>query len=97
MEPSTDDGFKWFGEGFDGFPKRLPEDTVEYAIFIIDSKLEQAKKATRLRQVLKESESQTREPLSDYIWQRENFELKLELEDGEFTTQHSHQSQKFIF
>jgi hypothetical protein len=34
----TDDGLKWFGEGFDGFPKKLPEDVVEYIIFIIDQR-----------------------------------------------------------
>lgn len=34
-----DDGLKWFGEGFDGFPKRLPDDCVEYIIYLVDSTL----------------------------------------------------------
>lgn len=79
MEPSIDDGFKWFGEGFDGFPKRLPDDTVEYCINIIDSKLAQAKVVTRLKEVLKDANTFLKELLSDYIWQREEFKLDLEL------------------
>lgn len=35
------DDLKWFGEGFDGFPKRLPEDTVAYILVIVDSRLTQ--------------------------------------------------------
>ncbi|KAF2665173.1 SGT1-domain-containing protein [Microthyrium microscopicum] len=80
MEPSVDDGFKWFGEGFDGFPKRLPEDTVEYAIHIIDSTLSQAKVVSRLKEILKEANRLVNDLLDDYIWQREEFKLDLELE-----------------
>jgi len=42
MEESEDD-FKGFGKDFAGFPKRLPEDCVEYSIFVIDSKLKTQK------------------------------------------------------
>ena len=39
MNALKDDGLKWFGEGFDGFPKLLPEDCVEYTIYVLGSKL----------------------------------------------------------
>lgn len=76
-----DDGLKSFGEAFDGFPKRLPEDCVEYSLFIIDSKLKSLKELlARLEVVHKESLKLTDSLLKDYIWQRESF--KLELESG---------------
>jgi hypothetical protein len=82
MDSSQADGFKWFGEGFDGFPKKLPDDTVEYAIYVMDSKLETAKKVSRLREVLQEVNSSMKELLRDYIWQRESFSLDLKLDNG---------------
>ncbi|KAG4443132.1 hypothetical protein IFR05_001364 [Cadophora sp. M221] len=76
-----EDGFKGFGEGFDGFPKRLPEDCVEYSLFIIDSRLNSQKELLgRLEDVRKASLKLTESLLKEYIWQREAF--KLELESG---------------
>lgn len=78
MEPSQDDGFKWFGEGFEGFPKRLPEDCVEYVIYLVDEKLKTpAATRTRLNQILKTTNESTKKLLQDYIWQRDPFSLKL--------------------
>ncbi|KAH7409483.1 SGT1 protein-domain-containing protein [Cadophora sp. MPI-SDFR-AT-0126] len=80
MEIPEDD-FKGFGEGFEGFPKRLPEDCVEYSLFIIDSRLKSQKEVLgRLEEVRKESLKLTESLLQEYIWQREAF--KLELESG---------------
>lgn len=76
--PVGDDDFKWFGEGFDGFPKRLPDDCVEYIIHLIDSKLFTAASIrTRLNQLLRTSKDLKKKLLRDYIWQRDEFELKL--------------------
>ena len=73
-----DDGLKWFGEGFDGFPKRLPDDCVEYVIHVIDAKQQSvAATRTRLNQILKASNASAKNLLKDYIWQREPLELKL--------------------
>lgn len=73
-----DDGLKWFGEGFDGFPKRLPDDCVEYVIYVIDEKLRNiAATRTRLNQILKTATAICKEHTKDCIWQRETFELKL--------------------
>ncbi|KAL1638075.1 hypothetical protein SLS58_009001 [Diplodia intermedia] len=77
------DDFKWFGEGFDGFPKRLPDDTVEYIIYVIDSKLAtDSQVRERLRSLETAANLLTKKLLKDYIWQRESFKLELKREDG---------------
>jgi hypothetical protein len=71
--------FKGFGDGVEGFPKRLPEDCVEYSLFIIDSRLKSQKELlVRLEAVRKESLKLTESLLKEYIWQRESFKLGLE-------------------
>ncbi|KAK5685953.1 hypothetical protein LTS10_002066 [Elasticomyces elasticus] len=73
-----DDGLKWFGEGFDGFPKRLPDDCVEYVIYVIDEKLKDlAATRSRLKDVLKVANEIHKKHTKDYIWQRDAFHLKL--------------------
>ena len=73
-----DDGLKWFGEGFDGFPKRLPDDCVEYLVHVIDKKLRDiATTRTRLNQILKTANELAKKHTNDYIWQRDIFEPKL--------------------
>lgn len=72
-----DDGLKWFGEGFDGFPKRLPDDCVEYLVYVIDEKLRDiAATRARLNQILKTANDLAKQHTKDYIWQRDAFELK---------------------
>ncbi len=80
--PENQDGFKWFGEGFEGFPKRLPDDTVEYATCVIDSSQSQQRIASQLRQVLHQLKSFLKDLLVDYIWQRDPFSVELILTEG---------------
>jgi hypothetical protein len=79
MEGPKDD-LKWFGEGFDGFPKRLPEDCVEYMLFIIDPSLTQRELLSQFEVVRKEALKLTKKLLKDYIWQRDEFSLKSEIQ-----------------
>jgi len=72
-----EDGLKWFGEGFEGFPKRLPDDTVEYIICVIDQKLNEAAIRSRLKEVQNVANALTKGLLKDYIWQRESFKSDL--------------------
>lgn len=82
-EKSKDkDDLKWFGEGFDGFPKRLPDDTVEYVVFVIDPKSSEAQIRERLRSIESAADALSKNLLKDYIWQREPFDLQLKREDG---------------
>jgi hypothetical protein len=66
-------------EGLSDFTKRLPDDCIEYTIFIIDSKL---KSDFARREKLKAIQSAATASLKsadlkDYIWQREKFRLDL--------------------
>ncbi|KXT09433.1 hypothetical protein AC579_2517 [Pseudocercospora musae] len=73
-----DDGLKWFGEGFDGFPRRLPDDCVEYIIHIVDQKLSSPSTIrASLSEVLRAANDLKKNYLRDYIWQRQHFELNL--------------------
>jgi len=71
-------GFKWFGEGFNGFPKTLPEDCAEYAIYIIDSKLNDLEKREKLRRIQSAGQRLTAELTKGFIWQREGIQFALE-------------------
>jgi hypothetical protein len=78
MEPSQDDGVKWFGEGFEGFPRRLPEDCVEYIIHVVDDTLKTPSLLrSRLNEILKATNASGKKLFNDYIWQRDEFALKL--------------------
>ena len=81
MESSKDD-FKWFGEGFDGFPKTLPEDCMQYSIYLIDSLLGDREIREKLREIQIAAGQLTKKLLRDFIWQREGFKLNLEQENG---------------
>lgn len=74
--------FKWFGEGFDGFPKTLPEDCIEYTIYILDSRLTDIETRDQLRQVQSAGIKLTNDLLKDFIWQRENFKLSIERDNN---------------
>lgn len=77
------DEFQGFGEAFNGFPKRLPDDCAEYTLLIIDSKLKSQKELlSRLELVRKESLKLTDELLKEYIWQRDPFALELKSDKG---------------
>jgi len=84
---SVKDEFQGFGEGFEGFPKRLPDDCVEYTLYLIDSKLKSQKDLlVRLEAVRKESVKLADSLLKDYIWQRDGFKLELESGKGKIST-----------
>jgi len=82
MDAPKDD-FKGFGEGFDGFPKRLPDDCVEYSLFIIDSQLKSQKELLlKLETVRKEALKLAENLLKEYIWQRDSFKVEIESGNG---------------
>lgn len=81
MEGPKDD-FKWFGEGFDGFPKRLPEDVVEYLVFIIDTRLSDIQTRERLQAFQRALTSLEKKFLKEYIWQRDSIKLNLVRDGG---------------
>lgn len=78
-EESQDFGGFGGGDGFSDFTKRLPDDCIQYTIFVIESKL---KTDYARREKLKTIQSAANamlktSDLNDYIWQREKFQLDL--------------------
>lgn len=84
MESIPQDDFKWFGEGFDGFPKKLPDDVVEYLVLIIDDKLSDIKTRERLQAFQRALSSLEKKFLKEYIWQRDALKLDLVREEGQW-------------
>ena len=79
------DDFKWFGEGFDGFPKRLPDDCVQYSLYTIVAKLSDFDVRQQLRVIQTAANALCKKLLKDYIWQQDGFELELVQQEGERT------------
>ncbi|KAF2650772.1 SGT1-domain-containing protein [Lophiostoma macrostomum CBS 122681] len=77
MDVTPQDDFKWFGEGFDGFPKKLPEDVVEYIIFILDTRLSDVQTRERLQAFQRALTTLEKRFLTEYIWQRDSIHLEL--------------------
>ncbi|KAF2641290.1 SGT1-domain-containing protein [Massarina eburnea CBS 473.64] len=84
MDIPPQDDFKDFGEDFDGFPKRLPEDVVEYIIYIIDSRLSDTQTRERLQAFQRALGTLEKKFLKEYIWQRESIKLDLIREEGQW-------------
>ena len=75
--------FNGFGKGFAGFPKRLPEDCVDYSLFIIDAKIKsQRELLSSLEAIRKEALKFTEGLLKEYIWHRDPFRLNVESGKG---------------
>ncbi|KAL8700799.1 MAG: hypothetical protein Q9201_005256 [Fulgogasparrea decipioides] len=76
------DSFKWFGEGFDGFPKILPDDCTQYTLYIIDARLSDFEVRAQLRKVQAAATTLCKTLLKDFIWQRDGFRLDLFQREG---------------
>ncbi|MCJ1398667.1 hypothetical protein MMC11_001868 [Xylographa trunciseda] len=75
-------GFGAYGQNHPGFPRRLPDDCVEYSMYVLDQTSKDAEIRERLRNVQSATNNLTRELLKDFIWQRDGFVLELVREDG---------------
>ena len=78
---STED-FKWFGEGFDGFPRNLPDDSIEYSIYIVDPNLQDDEVRERLSQIKAAATNLLQPLVKGFIWQRDGFTLAEDRKEG---------------
>ncbi|KAL2024797.1 hypothetical protein VTK56DRAFT_5618 [Thermocarpiscus australiensis] len=67
-------------EDFEGFRIRLPEDCVEYMLFIVGEKADG--NLPSLETVRKAADRKLEELAKDYIWQREPFKVETEIQRG---------------
>ncbi|KAI6779664.1 uncharacterized protein J7T54_007707 [Emericellopsis cladophorae] len=68
--------------GHSGFERELPEDTVQYLIFMIDASADARSTLVKLEALRKEALSLCQDLATDYIWQRDQFNLELINENG---------------
>ncbi|KAM0285504.1 hypothetical protein ACHAQH_001454 [Verticillium albo-atrum] len=69
---------------FDGLEKRLPENCVEYLLFLVDqSPTDRRKELSKLEDLRKVSLELSKNQANNYIWQREEFGLELKNEQGD--------------
>ncbi|KAL6252364.1 hypothetical protein RBB50_000082 [Rhinocladiella similis] len=83
--PPTEEDIAWFRSTFHPIPKpALPDDTIEYSLYILSTSDSENDSETRLRlrDVQKQATDLQRQYLKDYIWQRQGFSLELNKEDG---------------
>ncbi|KIW11519.1 hypothetical protein PV08_10820 [Exophiala spinifera] len=83
--PPTEEDIAWFRSTFHPIPKpALPDDTIEYSLYILSPSESENDSETRvrLRDVQKQATDLQRQYLKDYIWQRQGFSLELNKEDG---------------
>jgi hypothetical protein len=77
---SSDDNV---GEAGAAVAGQLPENTVEYMLFVIDSQQTEARKTRpRLENIRKAAVELAQSFTKEYIWQREGFEISFKSENG---------------
>ncbi|KAI1462970.1 SGT1-domain-containing protein [Daldinia caldariorum] len=74
----SEDNIEFSEGGFKEFPRRLPENCVEYLLFVIDSKLEARSLLSELENIRKAAMQLCDSIAKDYIWQRDSFQLRIE-------------------
>ncbi|XXH01144.1 hypothetical protein Hte_007497 [Hypoxylon texense] len=65
-------------DGFTGFPRKLPENCVEYLLFLLGNGLEARSLLSDLENVRKSASRLCDKVAKGYIWQRDSFQLRLE-------------------
>ncbi|KAI1814126.1 SGT1-domain-containing protein [Poronia punctata] len=66
----------------EGLPRSLPDNCVEYVLFIIDDGLDPRSLLSELEHVRKTAMQLCMDTAKDYIWQRDSFRLQVRREDG---------------
>lgn len=68
--------------GFTGFQMQLPENCIEYMLFVLDTSPDTNSTFSALEEVRKAALRLTDDLTQDYIWQRDAFSLELKREKG---------------
>ncbi|KAI1632037.1 SGT1-domain-containing protein [Biscogniauxia mediterranea] len=83
----SEDRTEFFQHGFEGFPRRLPDNCVEYVLFLIDSTLDARTLLAELENIRKAAVQLCSRIASEYIWQRDSFQLQVK-RDGDLVYLH---------
>lgn len=70
--------------GPSGFERELPDNSVKYLLFVIDEPSDARRTLSQLEVLRKSALELCRDLTKDYIWQRDEFNLELKNEGGEY-------------
>ncbi|KAI9685233.1 MAG: hypothetical protein M1822_004606 [Bathelium mastoideum] len=87
MGLSEEGGQEPVSERFEEFTRRLPDDCIEYAIYIINDKLHSVEQRSLLQKVKDAAQQLKKKHAKDYIWQGEEFSLDLIHDEGKWILQ----------
>lgn len=82
-QPANDEGGP--GDAFQEFERTLPENCVEYMLFVVETDLESTHPLSSLQAVRKAAVQLCNQLTKDYIWQREAFSLDTKSAHGAFS------------
>ncbi|KAK5625535.1 hypothetical protein RRF57_001251 [Xylaria bambusicola] len=77
-----EDGNQMFQNGSEPFPRTLPDNCVEYMLFILDTAFEPRALLAELENIRKSAMQLCLATTKDYIWQRDSFQLQVKRADG---------------
>ncbi|KAI1345966.1 SGT1-domain-containing protein [Xylaria sp. FL0043] len=69
-------------DGPESFPRSLPDNCVEYMLFVLDGTLEPRALLTELENIRKSAMQLCLATTKDYIWQRDSFQLQVKRTNG---------------
>ena len=84
MGPSSEDEAEPFANRLRDLSRQLPDEYMEYAIYIINEELDTAHERSRLQEINNAGKGLRKKHLKDYIWQREEFFMELVYEEGKW-------------
>ncbi|KAL9096470.1 MAG: hypothetical protein Q9165_001467 [Trypethelium subeluteriae] len=87
MDSLENSDYKAFKERWDGLSRHLPEDCVQYAIYIINERLDNAQQRLHLQEINKAAKEVRKKFLQHHIWQEEEFSLDLIHYEGRWILQ----------
>ncbi|KAF2237402.1 SGT1-domain-containing protein [Viridothelium virens] len=82
-----DSNFEAFRERWNGVSRHLPEDCVQYAIYIINERLDNAHQRLHVQEINSAAKELRKKYSQDYIWQEEEFSLNLIHNEGRWILQ----------
>lgn len=82
------------GPPFTGFERQLPENCVEYLLFVINSEADGRKHLSLLDGVRRSAMQLAADLAKDYIWQRDGFSVQVKHESGTQTPGENSQVKK---
>ena len=68
----------------DAFDRQLSENCVEYFLFLVDEETDPRKCLIQLEALRRSAIQLTQSLTKDYIWQRDDFQLELKIEQGAY-------------